>query len=240
MQNLSRYTPVFSYVEFKKRIEENYHDFYSPSDILTYNWIYTNIHVKKQFDFLSNNGMKLIVKGYLIDWGGMGRWLSRENSGSESVDQIADKVVNTLNGNKSKVQRLTMLNLLKDLENAEDDLKKVFESVCNVELKHGLFGVVAAGKLIHMLFPKLCVIWDNKYVLDRRFGEKYFERNGKGYCDYLQIKREELRRILDSFGEIRTEDAIEKIQQEHAEFLHGNGYKNIREPITKLLDECNY
>jgi hypothetical protein len=229
-----RYTRVSSYSEFKQRIEgDNYHDFCSPGDILTYNWIYTNIHIKKHFDFLSNNGMKLIVQGYLIDWGGMGRWLSRENSGSESVDQIADKIVKALNGNKSKVQRLTMLNLLKDLENAEDDIKKVFDSVCSVELKHGLFGVVAAGKLMHMLFPKLCVIWDNKYVLNRRFGEKYFERNGKGYYDYLKIKREELRKIT-------TEKAIKEIEQEHTDFLLRNGYENIRELVTKLLDECNY
>jgi hypothetical protein len=141
--------------------------------------------------------------------------------------------VKALNGNKSKVQRLTMLNLLKDLENAEDDIKKVFDSVCSVELKHGLFGVVAAGKLMHMLFPKLCVIWDNKYVLNRRFGEKYFERNGKGYYDYLKIKREELRKIT-------TEKAIKEIEQEHTDFLLRNGYENIRELVTKLLDECNY
>jgi len=235
-----KYASVSSYSEFKQRIENNFHDFDYPSDILTYSWIYTCIHINKRYNFLSTNGMNLIIKGYLVGWGGMGRWLSRENSGSESLDQIAEKVVDILNKNKSKVQKLTSLNLLNDLENAKGDLEKVFDNVSSLELKHGLFGVVATGKLMHMLFPRLCIIWDNKYVLNRKFGEMSFDRSGKGYCDYLWLKREELRKILHDFKEMRAESVMDKIQQEHTEFLNRNGYENIREPITKLLDECNY
>ncbi|MCJ7425471.1 hypothetical protein MUP01_14585 [Candidatus Bathyarchaeota archaeon] len=245
---MSQYSPVSSYSDFERRTQQ-YHSNLNPGDTLAYGWIYKNIHITKRFDLSKLEGMMLVVEGYLANWGGMRRWLLwNTEEGSASSKDIAHNLLDVLENNRQKLKRLNELVLFKDLQNAENDLKEVFDSISRTEIKHKgksyKLGVVGAGKLMHMLLPKLCIIWDNKYVLDKKFNSQRFPKTSDGYCMYLERKREELNNVIRSapsgFGQRASPNQIiNKIEEQHSRFLSNKGFKDIEEPITKLLDECN-
>jgi hypothetical protein len=90
----------------------------------------------------------------------------------------------------------------------------------------------ATGKILHMLIPECCVIWDFAVVREAQgYGD-----DGKEYRRYIENKISELKAVT-------RWKSIRQIEAEHRKFLteeKGIAKAVAYEPITKMLDEINY
>jgi len=225
------YQPVRDYHEFVRRVKE-YHDEFSPCDSMTYCYVYRKIHLEKKWPTETKEGVHLILVAYLKHWGRMQRWLGRVNE-----NELLAEVQGTIEKNLKEITRLESANIRSDLMSEMGSVQELFNQFCGIKLrvksKNGsqdwTLGPTSTGKLLHMLLPQLCIIWDREVVREKW---KLGDTSGD-YATYLQKKREELEVILKG----RT---VRDIEVEHKEYLESLGFTGAYEPITKMLDEVNY
>ncbi len=225
---MAGYKRVSDYAEFKGR-SERYHEIVPLEYTERYCSVYRALHRNGRRP-LDMKEVVLLLDDYLIRWGGMTRVF-----GSHSSDELRSNLLRTLAG---QTQRMTSLEeksidrvSFTDLANIEE----LFDIVANVRFKSksGLrtrrLAATATGKMLHMLIPECCVIWDQKVVRD----VQGYDDDAKGYRQYIEDKRSELLAVTRN-------KSIAKIEAEHAGYLRSVGITKPYEPITKMLDEVNY
>jgi hypothetical protein len=185
-------------------------------------------------DAYSKEDVTVLMDAYLRDWGDMWRHgiipVSTTQEGFELRDNLHRKIEDAADL-VAKVKGMSIGRLgRQDLE----VIGELFESVSNVSYQRNgrrrRVASTAAGKLLHMLAWRSCIIWDDKVV---RKGGKCYRDDKTGYVQYLLDKQAEL-------GTILSERSISEIEKQHAKFLQRKGFKDAYEPITKMLDEINY
>jgi len=98
-----------------------------------------------------------------------------------------------------------------------------------VSVRQGGRAPTVAGKVMHILQPRLYVIWDRR-IREARGLKDTFE----GYWDYLQTTQEGLREALDDYR--NTSHSANASPSDFERVFYQNGMK----PITKLYDEACY
>ncbi len=190
---------------------------------------------------------------YLKDWGALGRNLPRcPDDGEKPLTHPQRKAWEAWNRElvgwlsrgdvKHALRSLrTRAHRLESVQNWKvvgDRVTFLFDSLKRTMGKG--FGVAAVGKTLHILLPDLCVVWDNKWVLDRqRPGGDWYDQDGAGYVCYLKNRQQILKRLRK---DLRSRYGL-KTDQEALRWLwdHRNDYCPSQKPrITKLLDEINY
>lgn len=233
------------YCTFKKRIE-NYHGPNSVCDTLTYHYVYSQLHILRNKDPFSLKGIQLAVGSYLIHWGGMGRWLAwkiKKKNKEENiiVEKISPKIFRVVKKHQQVLDRLRSANF-EDVDSVDMGLlQKLFDTVCGIEFgprsKRKRFGPTATGKLLHILLPNICVIWDKSVVRDRW----KLKDDGQAYVNYLREKWKERDLIVSDFSKHEKVSTSEiTIERHHAGYLRSIGFDGVCEPMSKLLDEANY
>ena len=231
---------------------EEYHDPSHPRDTLDY------------LDFLNQLGnparkrtppqgeqLRLILDDYLRTWGRMARVLG---SSKDDKSKVRQGLEFALQREWSEIQSLSHWTIervpnkscLTSLERVFDGLLESWRGLGTVNSKVRK-SPVAVGKLLHIILPDLCVIWDNRYVLDNWFesegGKKeWFPPTGQGYARYVALKAQQLASVSKKIG------ASSKIAGRRLERLHMAKVRRMVEgippgrvePITKILDELNY
>ena len=227
-----------------------YHDSAYPGDTLPYSYILSKVcGVATQPRPPSGERLRLILNGYLRNWCGLTRILDSE------PEEDSDAVLRGLNVVLSKrwesIRDLSGASIGEDLTSAQrSKLVSTFS-----EFNSGWRGLagnakrspVATAKLLHMLLPGLCVIWDREHVLSRRFedangGRIIFQGSAESYAEYIEFKAEQLRLIAMNAG-----STVARVSQtlvaRHAKDIARKFplvSRSIPEPITKILDEWNY
>lgn len=101
------------------------------------------------------------------------------------------------------------------------------------------FGPTSAAKVLHLLLPSLCCIWDGRYVrqsLD-------LDDDAWSYWCYLRALQKLLQELLASVSDVERiseSQATVWLQEGHREKCSPDGLVWHLEPILKILDETNY
>lgn len=180
-----------------------------------------------------------IVKGYLWEWGGMGRVF-----GKMDWEHLRSQVINKIIENEKEFKELCGSDFFQLSKNGKNSLVVLYESFLEMKIKSKKpnrqlrFGPTAAGKLLHIILPKICIIWDEEKV--RRKDRYDYGEVGIEYLRYLSDRWQVLDKesLWPESGIVNREVAIAEIEKAHHEYLKDIG--DINEPVSKLLDEANY
>ncbi len=220
-----------SYPQFEKIIR-SYHDSTKACEVLTYWYVYSQLHVKGEMDLLSQNGFALALEAYTVHWGGLQRVVGNDNR------RLRRTLFLCFLRNREIFNQLRSASF-RDFN--DDHLSNLYEDLCDARFTRGgtsrRFGPTGTGKLLHMLLPNICVIWDNEIVRKRW----HLRDDGAAYVFYVRQKWRELDRVMTDFSKHqKVPDVIAEIESEHSRYLARIGFPGVHEPISKLLDECNY
>ena len=231
-----------------REIATTYHSRDSPGDTLTYLYIYRALgNVASRQTPPRSADLALLVNGYLRDWGKMGRVL-RGNPDNLYEDPFYKSLARTLRASWREVRNLRGVTGWR-VGAFSNELAVLFDSLVD-ETKNddGAHSPVSAAKLLHMLLPNVCIIWDNEYVFKRgivtrdKRVRKFSNRDGREYVGYVQ---EKFRQVEDAAVEVGL-----SVSEFSARVLSGHSMEVRRlvpgaglppqEPLTKILDEANY
>jgi len=170
------------------------------------------------------------IVDFLRGWGGLARNLP--GSGHERL-KLEKALAEWLESHRPTLQRLRMERIwLVDFEKIGTGLEELFDSLACI--RKG-FGSTAAGKMLHVLLPNLCVLWDAKYVR----GRQGFRDDGKGYVEYLKSRQMILTDALRD-GKMQTGFDDPSTILKWLVDQHSLRFATCKPPVTKLLDEMNY
>ena len=101
------------------------------------------------------------------------------------------------------------------------------------------FGPTATSKLLHIIQPKLFVMWDNEILKHYHVLDKHVFDKGIGYQVYLELMKKMSNQIITNFQDA-TLNPAPKANQNPATYLSEQmGYKPHK-PLAKYLDEFNF
>lgn len=106
-------------------------------------------------------------------------------------------------------------------------IKKIFASISSEEAGKRTIGPTAASKIMHILLPKICVMWDDG--ISSHYG---FAHNAEGYIRFLSEMKELRTVVLDDYTRRYGAD------EQNAEKRICDKLK--KKYFTKLIDEYNY
>ncbi len=181
-------------------------------------------NAKKLLDDMNNGNLdekfieNEIIKGFLNKWRcRLEKAKSGEISGEIKDFLEKDEIKNYLN----KLKKYS----LEDLAEIPE-VKEIYPKI------KAVIGPTCASKFLHILLPKLFVMWDGK--IRKEYKENYnkeIKDNGKGYYKYL-VKMNEIREILESeCSKIGIQPNVEKYLNDKFGFDY---------TIAKYLDEYNW
>jgi len=233
-----------------RRVFETYHDRAVPSDTLTYAYVYMELrHMRQRQGPPNEYEVQLLLDGYLRSWGSMARVVGSSRGKS---DPLLRRVGRILANEWSKIRRLQSSSVW-DASDVPSDVASLFDALndaLRTRTSKGKFrgSPVGAAKLLHMLAPNVCIIWDRKWVLTRGLSRgrgvprASFDEDGEGYSEYLREKFNQLRIVAEN-----ERLSVRRLANQVVS-THGRGLKEmfprvsypLHEPITKILDEANY
>lgn len=228
-----------------------YHDTAFPGDTLTH------LYVIRQTEKIRHEALppgkriaRLMLNGYLRVWGGMGRVLGSEPE--STADLVLDDIVEGLRGHWKQIRTLQDVPVW-DVDPVKSEIKDLFEGLHVVLRGPKATGrvrsrcPVGVGKLLHIILPNLCIIWDREHVIVPGLeklggGHLRLSPDAESYVEYLTERARQFRSIADS--EQKLPDALAR----DVEGLHAGRLQEMfpmltisyTEPLTKLLDEINY
>lgn len=131
------------------------------------------------------------------------------------------------------------LRIARDLDLAHFDpashgklLKDTFERICELRMGSSKEAIATvASKVLHLLNPKLFVMWDTK-IIDRY----EFEADPEGYLRFL-VEMKKLATQLNSHS-MEISETTEKIRKKSDE-IYGTEFC-MKKSMAKLLDEYNW
>ncbi len=177
---------------------------------------------------------------FLLNWGRMGRTFPGNNH-DDAIFQLAE----WLYAHRSEI------GLLQRIKLKAANLEALAPRLCS--LYYGLrwlpqspatrryrsFGPTSAGKILHLLLPDLCLIWDARYIRE----PLDLDEDAWSYWCYLRATQELLRGIVNSVcraERVSQRDGLSRLQKQHRETCSPESQKWHEEPILKILDEANY
>ncbi len=192
--------------------------------------------------------LSFLLNGYLRSWGGMTRIYGGVRY-SDEVDPVRDRMAEALAKQWPTIRELQKLEAWRD-EVPWDRVGSLFDHlVSRMRGTRSQHSPVGVAKLLHLLVPGICIIWDNKQVLDRGLltSEKSildfgYPPSGSDYVRYVQEKVHQVNLVADAEG-LSSEELVGEVVAAHAEQVQEafpELVSGIREPLTKLLDEANY
>lgn len=232
-----------------ERVFDGYHDASLPGDTLTYLWIHHSLEPMRQRSRPpTDDDVRLLLNGYLRGWGEM--WILGPETDEPRDDVFHNPLGRVLDDQWAAIGKLQKVKGCQ--EEVPATLSGLFEEIAASFKSRGPpvkmnRSPVATAKLLHILLPELCVIWDNVYVINRGLRTtqgkvQWFDADGGGYLAYLTEKFNQFRRLAERL-ELSTSEFSERVVARHAELIESTfpGLAiDSREPLTKILDEANY
>ncbi|MEM2592952.1 MAG: hypothetical protein QXI60_10230 [Thermofilaceae archaeon] len=142
-------------------------------------------------------------------------WGVEEASTRISPVELSQRISNL----KPKLAKMDISILDGKFNKMKDEIVEAFREICSVKN----VGPTSASKILHLLRPKLFVMWDNNIA--KRFGVRM---SPKGYLDFLEKCRDVLEGILNEYRRSGISDPESYLLNKYGK------------PLTKLLDEYNW
>ncbi|MGB7123394.1 MAG: hypothetical protein WBE40_00840 [Thermoplasmata archaeon] len=208
---------------------------------------------------LSRDALGYVVNDYLRRWGGMGRVLGGCVSASEP-DSVRDSLADSLEYRWKTIRALRGCSIqelragdatVAEISELFDDLLDKWTIPPAVAGRASPKTHVGVAKVLAVVVPSLCVIWDNVYVLkgglrsaseDSRTPIFRPSADGVGYSGYLVEKASQLRATAEneSLTPAKLVQTVERTHSARLASVGGGTSEQYFEPITKILDEANY
>lgn len=106
---------------------------------------------------------------------------------------------------------------------------------------------MGVGKLLHILVPNVCLIWDRAYVIDKGVqrdagGSLFPGAHAKGYVEYIKERATQFQRLAASEGIPPAElaKAVETVHANQPRESFEGWAPSFSEPLAKIMDEVNY
>jgi hypothetical protein len=174
---------------------------------------------------------------YLFAWGKMNRCFPKNKR-----EMCYKSLLETMRDSAETIQSLKEVRIESANLDANYTKEKIetlygkFKDFCHKENKSQ---PTASAKILHILLPKLFMIWDQKFVRS----QQRLRPDSASYVKYLSTKQTQINKLLESFrqtnpsGNLAT--LVEDIEAQHHKFLTRelNLEEPANEPFTKLLDE---
>jgi hypothetical protein len=209
--------------------------------------------------FPSYETLVFVLNEYLRKVYGMNRVLGRAR-GADEDDPVLDALTPVLRDrwgdilqlNKSRVWEVAGNNRLReDIEFVFDQLLVGLRLEPKREGQARPKSPVAVAKLLAVLAPNLCIIWDQRYVLQRGLIRQsvapfdnpwYPSGDGLSYAHYIEEKGLQFSTLASGL-----KIAVKQLSEDVTTF-HSHGLARLRpelgenpsEPLTKILDEVNF
>jgi hypothetical protein len=187
-----------------------------------------------------SSGFGEFIIGFLIEWGSLARIFPRKG-----LSQLKEELDRWFLQHRRGISNLSETPLWKaDLKELGFDICELFDSLRRIQQpsvngRKRAFGSTAAGKTLHLLMPKLCVIWDEKTVR-RNVG---LDKDAWSYLRYLMAEKgilEKAIRDASRANHSNYEEAVRWIESAHRAQRENVAPFDFDEPITKILDEAMY
>lgn len=187
-----------------------------------------------------SQGVGDFVLGFLVDWGSLARIFP-----IEGVAGLKKELDHWFAAHQGILARLSRNPLWKaDLRKIGLDICELFDSLKRVQQpvvrgRRRAFGSTAAGKTLHLLMPKLCVIWDGKTVR-KNVG---LDEDAWSYLRYLRAQKTVLEKAIHDASDQNHFDAkaaVQWIEKTHRVQRDRISPLSFDEPVTKILDEAMY
>lgn len=179
---------------------------------------------------------------FLVDWGGSSTARAFPESGRARLRRSLDKWAQA---NQPQIEALSTDALWSgSLHALGPSVCDLFDTLSRVEQprtggKARTFGPTAAGKTLHLLLPRLCLIWDETAVrTPLGLGPDPWS-----YLRYLRVQKTLLGEMLTTISSAEgfsTADAVRSIVRTHRKQRDAGTPMAHDEPVTKLLDEAIY
>ncbi len=154
-------------------------------------------------------------------------WYTNSEEGKKAFNDLerhVSSIYELINSTKSILEELENYSLTKvDLDDIfiNSSIKTLYRRFSET------FGATGASKALHLLLPKLIVMWDD--TIRRNYG--ITRADDENYLIFLKKVREE---ILDFVREYANENSLDMDEAEKAIIEKASVY------LTKLIDELNY
>jgi hypothetical protein len=174
---------------------------------------------------------------YLFKWGRMNRCFYRRKR--EICYELLLETIREQANNIAYLRRQRIETVNIDMGISREKIVALYDAFRDFCCSEVHRQPTASAKILHILLPRLFVIWDWKYVrktLD-------LENDADSYIKYLKMKKNQLTELLDSHRQVdpsaNIADVVEAAEVEHGKFITQllRQEHPSREPITKLLDE---
>lgn len=207
-----------------------------------------------------HDALWFILNSYLREWGDICRVAGPVTSGPDEYDTALSSLEEVLRdhwGAVAQVRKHTLSEVVNSAR-ARDDIEYVFNDlVAHWRLEPLQEGqarpraVVGVAKLLAVLAPGVCVIWDNEYVFKKRLQRLAGApdtppwrppSDGLGYAQYIVEKASQFYTVARSAAmtPVELERAVVAEHSRHWHELHPDREAEFFEPLTKILDEANY
>jgi GH25 family lysozyme M1 (1,4-beta-N-acetylmuramidase) len=92
--------------------------------------------------------------------------------------------------------------------------------------------ITGASKAMHLLFPRIFVMWDRDIREDLGFDKK---TNSDGYLEFLNEMQKEADEVIDSYHRDKNihKEMVEKL-------ISKTIWGNETRTLAKMIDECNF
>lgn len=158
----------------------------------------------------------------------------------DNYDLISENLRDFLERNKAVIEKfrgISIKNFERDeitkLEGFYDELKYIDAGHNKKKNKRYHIGTTGASKIMHILFPDLCVPWDSN--IRREFGLK---ETGEDYIKFLEKMKKEVLGLEDSYITFCKKHKVAK--RNVNEFVRGILNDKTEKSITKMIDEFNW
>jgi len=179
-----------------------------------------------------------IIKGFL------NRWKCRIPN---TTLQTANALQTTLRNLVPHLQVLDVLTIVNvdftrrvNVDNNPLTISQVIEYCYTKVRKMGCkFGATATSKLLHIMQPKLFIMWDREIL--RHYNDKnpQISDSGQGYCAYLERMQQIANQISINFQNANLNPA-RQTNQDSATYLSTQMNYNPPKTLAKYLDEFNF
>ena len=188
------------------------------------------MQISKMIGKLSLEHMNPILL-FLRDWMPSG-WVTWSEKGGKRWEMGSKlcTALNKLSSDFNFLRKLDLMNFVPELHG--NTIIKIFEQISGLELAVSEEAIATVtSKIIHLLDPKLFVMWDTKII-----GYYSLQPNANGYLEFLVEMKKFAKQLQSRLNEINKK--AEEFRKKSCE-LYGEQICSEKS-LAKLIDESNW
>jgi len=178
-----------------------------------------------------------MFRKYLFAWGKMTRCFPKNKR--EMCYKLLLETITEASETIKSLRPVRIESVRLDTGSTKEKIETLFERFKDFCRKEYKSQPTASAKMLHIILPRLFIIWDQKFVRS----QQNLKPDSASYVKYLSTKQTQINKLFESFRETNPSanlaDLVKDLEEQHHRFLTQELHlkEPANEPITKLLDE---